>query len=147
MPVRVLAGPARSGKTATLLQRYRQVLTQQPIGSALWLAPTVAAAAEIRARLLDEALAGCFHPGVSTFPQFAQAILLQAGQTPRFVGPLLKRRLVERALKSVQETAVIQYFAAISDKRGFVDLIASLISDLKRQEIWPFEFAERVSQL
>jgi ATP-dependent helicase/nuclease subunit B len=147
MTVRVLAGPARSGKTATMLQRYRLVLTQQPIGSTLWLAPTVAAAAEIRARLLDEALAGCFHPGVSTFPQFAQAILSQVGQTPRFVGPLLKRRLVERALQAVQETAGIQYFAAISDKPGFVDLIANLISDLKRQEIWPSEFAERASQL
>ena len=43
----------------------------------LWLAPTWRAAAEVRRRLLDATLPGCFAPGVMTFEQFAETILQQ----------------------------------------------------------------------
>ena len=71
----ILCGPARSGKTERLLKRYRRALAERAPGAALWLAPTWRAATEVRDRLLDGALPGCFAPGVTTFAKFAQAVL------------------------------------------------------------------------
>ena len=91
--VRILAGPARSGKTAALLARYRQVLTGPSddkgpanIGGGLWLSPTRQAAQEIRERLLDGGLQGCFSPAVYTLEQFANALLACSDRPPRFLG-------------------------------------------------------------
>jgi ATP-dependent helicase/DNAse subunit B len=145
--VRILAGPARSGKTAALLVRYRQILAEQPdgnaSGAALWLAPTKYAAAEIRGQLLQDGLIGCFSPGVYTFEQFAQTVLAASDQPPRYLGRLLKRQLIQRLLAEAHAASRLQYFAPIADTAGLVDLIDGLISDLKRQEVWP----ERFSQL
>jgi hypothetical protein len=60
----VLAGIAGSGKTTAFLARYREALClaheRSRPGTALWLSPTNRAQAEIRQRLLDEALAAAF---------------------------------------------------------------------------------------
>ena len=146
-PVRVVAGPARSGKTAALLVRYRRLLATEPIGSALWLAPTKSAAGEIRERLLDDSLAGCFRPGVFTFQQFADLLLNQSGPSLRFVGQLLKRQVLQRVVVELDRAGQLQYFAPIANKAGLVDLLAGLMSDLKRQEVWPDEFRQSVELL
>ena len=144
----VLAGPARSGKTAQLLVRYRQVLGEQTdgnaSGTALWITPTKYAAAEIRERLLQDGLTGCFNPGVYTLEQFAQSLLAASDDPPRYLGRLLKRQLIQRLLSEANEAGRLQYFAAIADTPGLVDLIDGLISDLKRQEVWPEKFAEMI---
>ena len=138
---------ARSGKTAALLVRYRRILATEPIGIALWLAPTKSAAGEIRERLLDNSLAGCFRPGVFTFQQFADLLLNQSGPSLRFVGQLLKRQVLQRVVAGLDRAGQLQYFAPIANKAGLVDLLAGLMSDLKRQEVWPDEFRRSVALL
>ncbi|HTQ39786.1 MAG TPA: PD-(D/E)XK nuclease family protein [Pirellulales bacterium] len=145
--LQILAGPARSGKTAALLARYRQILAEQGDGNisqaALWLAPTRHAAAEIRGRLLSDGLTGCFSPGVYTFEQFAQTLLLAADQPPDYLGQLLKRQLIQWLLAEAVAAGRLSYFAPIADTAGLVDLVAGIISDLKRQDVSP----QRLSQL
>ena len=90
----VLTGPARSGKTERLLACYRTGLMGGPIGSALWLSPTQRTAAEVRGRLLDGALQGCFRPGIMTFEKFAESVLQSTGIPIRLITKLMKRELV-----------------------------------------------------
>ena len=143
MPVRVVAGPARSGKTATLLQRYRRVLAQQPIGSTLWLAPT--------SRRPPKFAHGC---STIRWPAAFDPVCLPSSNLPdivasrtnalRFVGQLLKRQVLQRVVVGLDRAGQLQYFAPIANKAGLVDLLAGLMSDLKRQEVWPDEFRRSV---
>jgi ATP-dependent helicase/nuclease subunit B len=149
--VSVLAGPARSGKTATLLTRYRKLLAEQPngnaAGAALWIAPTKYAATEIREQLLDGGLGGCFNPGVYTFEQFGQSLLAASDEPPRYLGRLLKRQLIARLLAEFQAGDRLHYFAPIADTAGLIDLIDGLISDLKRQQISPDTFSQIIESV
>ena len=138
----VVTGPAGSGKTSYLLDRYRAALRSEPPGSVLWLAPTQRAARAVRDRLLDESIRACFSPGVMTFGQFAEAILMQSGEPMRFATPWMKRQLVERLLDEARSSGRLRHFAPIADRPGFVDLVGQFIGELKRLEIWPEDFEQ-----
>jgi ATP-dependent helicase/nuclease subunit B len=142
MPARVtiLCGPARSGKTGRLLTRYRAALRGRPPGSVLWLAPTWRAADEIRRRLLDETLPGCFLPGVMTFEKFAEAVLHAAELPIRPMTRLMKRELVRQIISEQSSRGRLGHFQSIAKTAGLVDLVCEFISELKRLEIWPDEF-------
>ncbi|MCC6494084.1 MAG: PD-(D/E)XK nuclease family protein [Pirellulales bacterium] len=61
--VELWIAPARSGTTSAALAQYCRVLARRPVlqrRRALWLAPTFAAAAGIRERLVDLTGSGCF---------------------------------------------------------------------------------------
>ncbi|MCE5269297.1 MAG: exodeoxyribonuclease V subunit gamma [Planctomycetaceae bacterium] len=138
--VTILCGPARSGKTERLLACYRQSLRQGPAGSGLWLAPNWRVAAEVRDRLLDGTLAGCFAPGVMTFGQFAQSVLRSARVPIRAVNPLMKRELVRQLLAAQSSAGRLRHFQSIARTPGLVGLVCEFIGELKRLEIWPEEF-------
>ena len=135
----ILCGPARSGKTERLLARYRQALRRPP-GSSLWLAPTWRAAAEVRDRLLDGTLPGCFTPGVMTFAKFAQAVLHAARVPVRRVSRLMKRELVRQIIDQQSARGRLKHFQSIAKTSGLTDLICEFIGELKRLEIWPEHF-------
>jgi ATP-dependent helicase/nuclease subunit B len=143
--VTILAGPARSGKTAALVARYRQVLAQSAkhaVAGALWIAPTRHAVNEVRERLLDEELHGCFSPGIYTFEQFAGAVLATSDQPPRSLGRMLKRQLVKRLIREALDEGQLEYFAPIAQTSGLVELVCGFISDLKRQAVSAERFAK-----
>jgi ATP-dependent helicase/nuclease subunit B len=142
MPARVtiLCGPARSGKTGQLLRRYRAALAGRPPGSVLWLAPTWRAASEVRERILDGTLAGCFQPGVMTFEKFAEAVLHAAELPIRPMTRLMKRELVRQIIFEQSSRGRLGHFQSIAKTTGLVDLVCEFISELKRLEIWPDEF-------
>src|SRR6266496_1237255 len=147
--VTILAGPARSGKTASLVAHYRQALaekalTKQIAAKCVWIAPTRHAADDIRGRLVGERLRGCFCPAIYTFEQFAQALLAVSGQPPRFLGRMLKRQLVKRLIAEAVGEGRLEYFAPIAQTSGLVDLVCGFISDLKRQAAPPERFARLV---
>ncbi|MBX3411719.1 MAG: PD-(D/E)XK nuclease family protein [Pirellulales bacterium] len=140
--VHLVAGPAGSGKTAKLLQLYRPSLGKLAIASCLWLAPTHRAANEVRRNLLTSAARSFLAPGVATFEEFAFRIVESAPQPARPIDGLSKRRLLRRLVDQALERGELPYFAAIADSRGFVDLLAEWIAELKRIEIWPDDFAQ-----
>ncbi|MEN6450112.1 MAG: PD-(D/E)XK nuclease family protein [Thermoguttaceae bacterium] len=140
--VTILCGPARSGKTERLLSRYRETLRSGKPGSSLWLAPNWRVAAEVRDRLLDGSLAGCFAPGVMTFAQYAQSVLHAARVPIRSITPLMKRELIRQLIAAQLSAGRLKHFQAIARMPGLVDLICEFISELKRLEIWPEEFRQ-----
>ena len=142
--VKVLMGPAGSGKTTLLLGRYRKRLSDREFGSTLWLAPTYRSAADIRQRLLDSSLTHCFAPGVMTFERFADAVVGAADRVTHRLGGLLKRQLIRRVIETARSQQLLEHFEPIAQTRGLVDLLAELVSEFKRLEIWP-EDLERAS--
>src|SRR5262249_8589352 len=137
----VIAGPARCGKTERLLTSFRQVLTQQPPGSALWLSPNHRAAAAIRQQALRGNLAGCLSPNVLTFDQFARRLLEAADRRIRPISSLVQRQILRDLVDKALADEKLAYFAPIASSAGFLDLLVHYVRQLKRLEIWPEELA------
>lgn len=145
--ISIVVGPARSGKTESLLATYRSTLAAQRTANglaerSLWLAPNRRAVEHVRDRLLTDELPACFNPGIQTFDQFAEQVLAYAGEEVRPIDDRMKRLLIERLLAEASARGKLRYFASIADTPGLVDLASAFISELKRVEIWPEEFAE-----
>ncbi len=137
----VIAGPARSGKTARLLCAYRQCLSNGPIGGALWISPTHRAASSVSTRLLDGTLVGCLGPNLLTFNQLATRVLAAAAPAMRPMSPLQTRVTLRRLIDEALADGRLDYFAPIAAAPGFLDLLVGFVRELKRLEIWPEELA------
>jgi ATP-dependent helicase/nuclease subunit B len=133
----VVCGPPRSGKTERLLARYRRVLAENAPATALWLAPTWRAAADIRGRLLGPGFEACFSPAVMTFQHYAEAVLGMIPEPIRPVNRLMKRQLLRRLIDEYAAAGRLKHFAPIAQTSGLVDLVCDFIAELKRLEIWP----------
>jgi ATP-dependent helicase/DNAse subunit B len=144
--VRILAGPARCGKTGQLLVEYRRALATGPLGCALWLSPTHRAAAEVRAALLDSTLGGCFQPQCLTFDQFARRVLDASSLAIRNLPVPLVRHFVNQLIRQALERDELRYFRPIAHTRGFLDLVVGAIQEFKRLEIWPEHLAEALGR-
>jgi ATP-dependent helicase/nuclease subunit B len=139
----VITGPPQSGKTERLLGDYRKVLSSQntPNG-VLWLSPTWRVAAEVRGRLLDGSIEGCFSPGVTTFEKFARSVLEHDPEPIRPINTLMKRQLIRRLIDDCLNQDRLNYFRPIARCGGLVDLLCDFIGELKRLEIWPEHFQQ-----
>src|SRR5690606_25254158 len=77
--VELIIGPAGSGKTARVLQDYRDELIARGkegrFGSALWITPSKRSRAAVLGALLGDGLDVCFEPQVVRFDQFADRLL------------------------------------------------------------------------
>lgn len=135
-----LTGPARSGKTSRLLERYRAALAHQEPRSTLWLAPHWRAAAQIRLSLLGGSLRACFTPGVVTFAQFADQLLDLAPDAVRPLSAVMKRQLLRALIGEELAAGRLRHFRAIARTGGLVDLFGAFIAELKRLDIWPDRF-------
>lgn len=142
MPARltILTGPARSGKTERLLDRYRRALAESPAFGALWITPTYRACQRILERLLDGGLTGCFGPGVLTFDRFAQRVLDCSGRRIRPLTAGARRSLVHWLLARENAAGRLSWFGRIAQTSGLVDMICEFLAELKRLEIWPDDF-------
>ncbi len=144
--IQVLAGPAGSGKTARMLQRYRTFLAESAgrmeIGRALWLTPTQHSASHLRENLLTDQLAGCFNPQIFTFAGFAERILRDCPERIEPLSVLQQRVLVRRIVENLLGENRLQHFGPVAGTAGFIDQMLGLISELKRGEIWPEHFEE-----
>ncbi|HEV3138461.1 MAG TPA: UvrD-helicase domain-containing protein, partial [Pirellulales bacterium] len=137
----VLAGPARSGKTGRLLDHYRQVLANEPLGAGLWLGPTHRGVAAVRDQLLAGSLAGCFSPNCLTFDQFARRVLESSPLEIRPIGLVAERQILRGLILQALDERKLDYFAPVARTPGFLDLLVRFVEEMKRLEIWPAELA------
>lgn len=141
----VVVGPARSGKTEHLLGVYRAALAGRPaldaLESALWIAPSQRAAESVRNRLPTAEMPGCFSPGIVTFAQLADRVLDHAVDEIRPIDARMQRLLVEQLLQEANAAGRLPHFGPIAATPGLVDLAVEFIRELKRNEIWPEDFA------
>lgn len=138
--ITILSGPARSGKSALALSFYAETLRNRDFGQNLWLTPNQQSATELRAKLAAKLGRGCLQPGCYTFAQFAETLISQADRPMRPIDALLKRQILQQVIHDALAAGRLQYFAPIADREGLLLWIDALVSDLKRQEIWPEDF-------
>lgn len=141
--VEILCGLPGTERTA-VLSRYTAVLEslrrQRSPGAALWLTPTRRAQREIVARLLASSPAACVAPGVMTFDSFAETILQASAQPASPISPVMKRTMLRHLIRRLAEQGRLPHFRGVAESSGFLDLVTSFISELKREEIWPDDF-------
>ncbi|MBX3425049.1 MAG: PD-(D/E)XK nuclease family protein [Pirellulales bacterium] len=140
----LLLGPARAGKMARLVEQYAAACAAPAIpggspprlGRTAWIAPTGAAAAEVRDALAERLGGACLAPGATTFAAFAAQMLTVARARVRPLGPIESRRLVELAIAEERAGGRLNYFAAVADSPGFAAQVAQFIAEAKRRDAW-----------
>ena len=140
----LLVGRAGSGKTERLLDEYRLALRAarelRRLGSVLWLAPTRRAQQAIVEQLLSANEPVQLAPQVLTFDVFAEKILAAAGRPASPISPVMKRLLLRRIVAELHAGGLLASFASVVHTSGFLDVVTSFISELKREEVWPEDF-------
>jgi ATP-dependent helicase/nuclease subunit B len=143
--VHIICGPAGSGKTDRLLQRYRQVARAQ-LGAALWLAPTIRAAEALRVRLLESAPA-LLMPRLMTFQDFVEEIIRCNDPAARPLTHVQRRLLADDLVAELFRQGQLSHFQGVIDTRGFAEAVFALLAELKQQETWAEQFASAVARL
>jgi ATP-dependent helicase/DNAse subunit B len=141
--VHVLCGPAASGKTQPLLERYRAAVRGAP-GSALWLGPTRRAVEAVRLRLAE--VGGLLAPNLFTFQDFADEIIRVNDAAARPLSHLQRRLLADDIVAELHAQKQLPHFQGVVDTRGFGASVFALLAELKQNEIWPEQFAEAVAR-
>lgn len=139
--VRVLCGPARSGKTQRLLDRYRTLAREAP-GAVLWLAPTRRALEGVRRQLAETG--GGLTANLFTFQDFADEIVRCNDATVRPLSHLQRRLLAEELVAELHARGQLGHFHRIIDTRGFGESVFALLAELKQNEIWAGDFSRAV---
>src|SRR5437870_1054352 len=127
MPVvRVLCGPAASGKTERLLARCRA-----GGGAALWLGPTRRSVEAVRLRLPTGGPA----PRLFTFQDFAEEIIRCHDPTARPLSNPHRRLLADDLVADLHAAGQLPHFGGVVDTRGFGATVFALLAELKRNEV------------
>lgn len=142
--VTIFTGCAGTGKTFRLLDDYCAALDQarneRRPGTTLWIVPNRRVQKEVTRQILVRSPGACFSPNVLTFDLFAEKILEAAGRQASPMSPVIKRLLLRRITEALSKEGKLRYFQPIAETSGFLDVVSSFISELKREEIWPEPF-------
>jgi ATP-dependent helicase/nuclease subunit B len=135
--VHILCGPAGSGPTARLLDRYRAVAADP--GAALWLGPTRRAVEAVREALLDGP--SLLAPRLCTFQDFADEIVRANDPDARPLSEVQRRLLVEDIVAELHQGKELPYFARVVDTRGFTEGVFAVLAELRRTGARPEQLA------
>jgi len=141
--VRILCGPAGSGKTSRLLERYASAVRSHP-GGALWLGPSQRSVEALRPRLMS-GLGGCLAPGLFTFQDFVEEVIRVNDPSARPLSNLQRRLLANELVAQLHTRGALSHFRRVVDTRGFTETVFDFFAELKRNEIWPEQFAAVVA--
>lgn len=146
----IVTGIAGTGKTAYCLERYRAAIQQSnlqgKLGTTLWITPTHRSGQAVLKDLLGKELSCFWSPGVMTFDQFAEQIVQRSGLTASMLNPAQRRMLIENVIHEIDQQGDLNYFRQISETSGFIKLVSSFISELKRDETWPEHLARALEK-
>ena len=148
--IQLLLGLPHSGKTTRCLSAYAQALAAgrgtTAAGKTLWLTPAREARHFVLERLLPLTGGVVFQPNVQTFDQFAERVLLESGQSGRFVSLMARRLILRSVIEEMATSRRLAHFAQIVGTEGFLDVVSNFVSELKRAEIWPMDFVSACRQ-
>lgn len=142
--VRVICGPAGSGKTARMRGLCLDRARLDP-GAALWLGPTHRAVEEVREEAIREAgsLVGL---RMAAFSDFLDEIVRHNDPQARLLSEVQRRLLAEDLLADLQARGRVPHFERVLEMRGFSDGLLGLLEELRRARIPPGAFAESAEQ-
>ncbi len=141
IPVTVIVGPAHSAKTGRVLREFREALGCGE--DAVLLLPTTEAATSLRtALLLDGTFDAFVGPRILTFVQFAEQVLQHEAPEVRPVDAMVEDELLARIVEALAADGAIRHHAGVLEFRGFVRAVRQFITEIKRAEIAPEDFAK-----
>jgi ATP-dependent helicase/DNAse subunit B len=144
MPITLLVAPAASGKTKYCIQRVREIHTTQPLANTWVVLPDWSQVFNFRRRLASAG--GVIGPRVGTFDDLHREILRQAGLLlPRTSEPIGNHLLLS-AIHSLMDKKQLDHYASIAYKPGFLSVIRTRITELKRARVTPQQFLSRAKQ-
>jgi ATP-dependent helicase/nuclease subunit B len=126
--VHILCGPAWSGTSARLLERYRAVASAP--GATLWLGPTRRAVEAVRESLL--ACPCLLAPQLFTFQDFAEEIIRANDPAAQPLSDVQRRLLVDDIITELHQAKALPYFDRVADTRGFTEGVFGLLAELRR---------------
>ncbi len=138
--VRMICGPALSGKTARLRQLWLERARGAP-GSALWLAPTGRAAEQARAAVVRSA-GSVVGLRFVAFTDFLDEVVRCNDPQVRPLTDVQRRLLAEDLVANFAARKQRQHFDGFSDSRGFVEGLLDVLEGLRRAGASPKEFAD-----
>ena len=129
MAVRLITGPAGSGKTGRALRIFKQFSTMEHEQSVRFLVPTVSQCDGLRRLLLsDHKFPGFLGDPVCTFFRFAGDVLADARVPRRRLISDVQKRLI---LQEIVQNSAEGFFAGVMDSPNFTEALGSAIDALK----------------
>lgn len=125
------------------LQAERQAATA---GTVLWIAPTFRAQRDVTRRVVADLGSVCLATPVVTFEGFAERLLFAAGHPATAISSTVRRLLLRRITQQLLAEGALQHFRPVVTTSGFLDVVESFISELKRDEVWPETFQQVCSR-
>lgn len=146
--VKIILGPARSGKTSLLVADYVRFLTtwQQDCRQAggIWIGPSQGAVGQVRDQLATSSQSALLNPQVATFAQFAEQVIARGPRLIRRIDSWEKQHILGQLAASLLKQKKLTHFAAVAHTAGFVRQVAQFIGELKRRDVWAEQFRQRV---
>jgi ATP-dependent helicase/DNAse subunit B len=143
--VRILCGPAGSGKTARLRQLCLERARREP-GAALWLGPTHRAVEEVRTEAIRDAgsLVGL---RMAAFSDFLDEVVRHNDPEARLLSDVQRRLLADDLLAALQADGRVPHFERVLEMRGFGDGLLGLLEELHRARVPPAAFADSADRV
>jgi ATP-dependent helicase/nuclease subunit B len=142
---RLLLAPAGHGKTEYIIQRIRQILSEEPLAPVHVIVPNAIQAAGFRQRLV--ASGGALGVEVHTFHTLYAELLIRAGQPMPLLTDPVRIRLLRAIVDDLCERGRIRHYATLRNRPGFITLLRNGIEELKRARIFPADFSTATRDL
>jgi ATP-dependent helicase/DNAse subunit B len=130
VPLRLVTGPANSGKAGVVLDAYRSRLHEEPI----LVVPSFEAVEHTQRELADGG--AVFGARVVRFRWLFKEIADRVGYRARTASPLQRELIVEEAVGSLD----LQALARSAERPGFVRAAVRLVRELERSMVEPSRF-------
>ena len=148
--VKLLLGPARSGKTTRLIEQYVRFLSEwqrdcrEPRG--IWIGPSQGAVRQVHDTLAARSKSALLDPRTVTFARFAEQLISQSNRRIRSINNWEKLRILQQLTRKLLGQKQLNYYQGVAHTPGFVRQVAQFIGELKRQDIWADEFRQRATR-
>jgi ATP-dependent helicase/DNAse subunit B len=142
--VHLLCGPAGSGKTGQLLERWRTATRSAP-GQVLWLGPNQRTVEGLRQTAARD-LADGFALHLFTFQEFVEEIIRVNDPAARPLSNVQRRLLADDLVAQLHARGQLPHFHRVIDTRGFGEGVFAFLAELKRNGIRPDQLAQAVEQ-
>jgi ATP-dependent helicase/DNAse subunit B len=145
--VEIRRGIDPAGLTQSALDDYLTYRQRAGAIDTLWLTPTRRSKHALLEQLTVKSSRAVFAPGVRTFEEFSEWLVTLADRPASRMSPMLRRLLLRRITRDLDQSNAFQHFRGVVRTGGFLDVIASFIAELKRDEIWPEDFLNVIRKL
>lgn len=139
-----ICGPAGSGKTSRLWERWLSVIRSKPV-AALWLTPTRRRADFLRRRLLNE-LGGACGARILTLAELADSVVRSNRRQMQPLDHVQRRLLIDDLVAGLRAGGRLSHYERVLETLGFSEALSALLEDLRGNLVPVEEIAAAVRE-